>query len=181
VTAGIPSPRTDDEPMAFTADEFLRGTVASWLAFNALFAVSLAVMSLITPASGWGSPWAAVAMLAIYVVPISLLVSGVVTLLCCGAAWALGRRLRRTPSLLPHVIGYAVLGALIGLLVVGGYQLVVTQRLDLGGWFALLVLACSAAALPLGWSRAVRRARRADAGLIRPARVDPDAAAEDAL
>lgn len=38
-----PSPRTDAEPMAFTADEFLRGTVAAWLAFNLLFTGMLAI------------------------------------------------------------------------------------------------------------------------------------------
>jgi len=167
--------------MAFTSQEFLRGTVASWLAFNGLFAVTMAVLGAVTHDPAWGSLSGALALLLIYVVPISLVVSGIVTLLCCGAAWALGRRLRRTPSVLRHLIGYAGLGAVIGTVVIGGYQLVTLHAVDLTNWLALLVLACSAAALPLGWAWAVRRARRIDAGLIRTPRVDPDTAADDVV
>lgn len=166
--------------MAFTSDEFLGGTVASWLAFNALLAVALTVLGAVTHDPLWGSPSGKIAILLGYGVPISLFVSGVVTMLCCGAAWALGRRLRRTRSPVPHAIGYALLGAAIGGTVVIGFQLATAHALDLGNGWAVLVLACSAAALPLGWGWAVRRARRADAHLSRPASVDPDAADEDA-
>jgi steroid 5-alpha reductase family enzyme len=175
------SVRTWEEPMAFTSGEFLRGTVVSWLAFNLLFALALVVSETSTHDPVWGPLAGMLAVLLIYSVPIALVVSGIVTLLCCGAAWALGSRLRRTRSLAPHVIGYTVLGTVIGAVVVGGYQLVVVHTLDLGNWLALLVLICSAAALPLGWGWAVRHARRTDAGLIRPARADPDEAFEDSL
>lgn len=175
----IPSPRTASEPRAFTAGEFLHGTVASWLSFNLLFAIAVIVGEASTHDPALGPLAGMLAALLAYLVPVSLVVSGIVALLCCGAAWALGRALRRVGPPLPHLIGYAVLGCAIGAVVVALYQLVVAHALDFSGGLTMLVPACSAAALPLGWGWSVRSARRADAGLIRSSRVDPDATAED--
>lgn len=176
-----PSPRTADEPMAFTADEFLRGVLASWLAFNLLFVVALLVLEALTHDPVWGPFGAEVGILLLYVLPLSLLVSGVVALLCCAAARAIGSRLRRTRSALPHVAAYGLLGATIGTVVVGGFQLATAHALDLANWLSLLTIASSAGAPPLGWAWTVRRARRSDAGLLRARHIDPDATAEDAL
>ena len=173
------SPRTDAEPLAFTADEFLRGTVASWIAFNVLFGPTLAVIGSLTTAPGWGPSWSVTAIVLIYVVPIALVASGVVTLLCCGAAWLLGRVLRRRRAFALHAICFALLGAAIGTLVVVVYTLAVDAPMSLANPIAALAIACSAAALPLGWVWTVRRSMRVEAGRSKPPRIDPDAAFED--
>ena len=176
------SPRTDAEPMAFTADEFLRGTVAAWLWFNVLFAATLAFLALLSLAPEWGA-WGPsdVVMLLLFAVPVALIVSGMAALLCSGAAWALGRLLRRHRSLTLHAACYALLGAVVGALVVTVYLLAARAPWDLTNWFAVVVQACSAGAVALGWGWTVRRSRRLEARRERPARVDRDAAFEDAL
>lgn len=170
-----------DEPMAFTADDFLRGTAASWIAFNILFTVVLTTAATVTFNPLWGPMGASVFALLVWAVPIALVVSGVVTLLLCGAAWALGRLLRRQASVVVHVGAYALLGAAIGMIVVSGYQLITTCALDLGSWLALITIACSVAALPLGWAWAVVRARGHARRPPRSPRPDSDEAVEDAL
>lgn len=178
MSPGEPSPRTDAEPMAFTPDEFLRGAVAAWLAFNLLFDLLYAAMAIVTSDPRWGPLTATLGVLLIYAVPIALVVSGVVTLLLCGAAWWLGRLLRRHRRPAVHVIAFAMLGAAIGLLAVGTFELVTARSLDLGNGLALITIASSAAALPLGWAWTVRRSRRAEAGTAQASRPDLAEAAE---
>ncbi|WP_194411594.1 hypothetical protein [Microbacterium cremeum] len=167
--------------MAFTADEFLRGMVAAWLWFNVLFAAAFGILQALTQSPIWGSWWSGVFVVLLYAVPVALIVSGIVTLLCCGAAWALGRMLRRRRSLVLHAVCYALLGAAIGALVVTVYQLAVQSPWDPTHWLAVIVQACSAAAVALGWGWTVRHSIRVEAGRTRKARIDRDAAAEDAL
>ena len=176
-----PSPRTASEPMAFTVDEFLVGTVAAWLWLNALFAVVLAVWASVTISSSWGPWWAGPGIVLLYGVPVSIVVSGVVTLVVCGAGWGLGRLLRRRTSPLLHVASYALLGAAIGALVVGSALLLLDPPAGVASWLGAIILGCSAGALPLGWGWTVRRSRRTEAGRARAPRPDPDAAFEDAL
>lgn len=176
-----PSPRTDAEPMAFTADEFLRGVVAAWLWFNALFAPTLTIAVTFTQAPGWGPWWSQAVIVLVYAVPVALVASGVVTLLLCGSAWVLGRRLRRHRSFALHALCYTALGAAIGTLVVVAYTLVVRAPVDLTQPIAAITVGCSAAAVGLGWGSTVRRAIRIEAGHGRHrARRDVDADFEDA-
>lgn len=180
--AAYVSPRTADEPMAFTVDEFLRGTVAAWLWFNALFTVALGIGQAATQSDVWGPWWSGIVMILVWSVPIALIASGIVTLLCCGAAWWLGRALRRERSYLTHAACYAGLGWLIGAIVVGLWMALATHTVpDLLNWFALIVQACSAGAVALGWTWTVRHSLRVEAGKVRPRRIHPDALFEDSL
>lgn len=173
------SPRSDAEPMAFTADEFLRGAVAAWLWFNVLFGATLTIAQLLTQSTGWDS-WGSFVVVLMYAVPIALVVSGLVTLVCCGAAWGLGRLLRRHRSFVLHAACYAMLGAAIGVLVITVYVVAVQAPWDLTGWLAIIVQGCSAAAVPLGWGWTVLRSIRIEAGRAR-VRTRPDEAFEDGL
>ncbi|MEZ3161013.1 hypothetical protein AB1K54_10775 [Microbacterium sp. BWT-B31] len=176
-----PTPRTDAEPMAFTKDEFLLGTLASWLAFNLVFDTVLTGAAIATFNPLWGPLGASIVALVVYAVPIALVVSGIVALLLCSAAWWLGRLLRRVRSLLVHAVAYATLGTAIGVLVVGSFQLVVAGSLNLGNWLAQITLVGSAAALPLGWGWSVWRCRRIEAGKARAPRRGIDESFEDSL
>ena len=46
--AGTLSPRTPDQPMAFTRDEFVMGAVSSWLFFLGLLAVTEVVIAVVS-------------------------------------------------------------------------------------------------------------------------------------
>jgi len=167
--------------MAFTADEFLRGSVAAWRSFNVLFDVTFTAAITLTQAPGWGPWWSGFVIALMYAAPIALIASGLVTLLCCSAAWALGRLLRRHRSYALHAACFGLLGAAIGTLVVVVYALAVDTPISLDNPIATLAIGCSAGALPLGWGWTVRRSVRMESGRARAPRRDPDAAYEDAL
>ena len=176
-----PSPRTDAEPMAFTADEFLRGAVAAWLWFNLLFDPTLAVVSVMSQSPQWGPWWSGAAMMLLYGAPIAFVVSGLVTLLSCGAAWIVGRMLSRRRSLVLHSACYALLGAAIGTLVVVGYTVAIGASVGEMNPIAVIAIGSSAAAVPLGWGWTVRRSVRIEARRERRPSADVDAEYEDSL
>ena len=181
------SPRTPQEPMAFTPIEFGRGAVLAWCVFMALLLGALIVFALgdlvregihgdtVHVESSLG--------IALLVVVYAGFLGGAMGLVAMALgmpfAWLLGRSLRRVRRTVVHVLAYAAFGALAGSLAVGalhlsGAHLLGPLAISLGG---VLI------AVPTGWWFSARRALREDRGLITPQHpsLGPDEQAEDAL
>lgn len=162
--------------MAFTTGEFVRGAIAAWVSFNALF--GLAAMALA------GSPsWEAVGSIILVVLPISAIVSGVAAIVLGPLALLLARGLRRHRSVGVHIAAFAGFGAFVGAAVVTVYAAFADSAsfagLVLNPASGLIVGLC-ALAVPAGWLWAFgsrQRAARRKNGV----RIDPDATYEDSL
>lgn len=162
-----PSPRTANEPMAFTRTEFWRGATSAWL---------WSLVLLLAPWAVFLNYYAVIAV--VYVVPWS---AGA-TLAFAAPAYALGCALRRMPRMLVHLTAFAVLGAVVGAATTGVLFLVdPSLGQSMGPMVMTVNVVGSALAVTVGWWRTARRALRADARPAPAAPADPDAAAEDAL
>lgn len=152
--------------MAFTGSEFLGGAVSAWLWF------------LLLSAAAWTltlGPYVVVAV--IHIVPWSLAALAAFAT----PAYVLGRALRARTRVRTHLAAFGALGLLVGGSVTGVFFAVAGGFRGLDGMIEWLIVAVnvfgSAGAVMLGWWRAARRALRPNAA---PARIDPDALAEDA-
>lgn len=174
MSATLPSPRTPDEPMAFTRDEFWRGALAAWCAFMILLCVTLIVAGIQTSGLPWGPPLSMITLYLMFGVPIGGFVAAVVTVVVSPAAWALGRALRRTRRIVAHLLAYAAFGAAMGCTVVLLSVLLTSgdASYTLASPLAWLTPPLCALAVACGWAWTVRRSRRG-------ARPDADAAYED--
>lgn len=195
-TAGTLSPRTPDQPMAFTRDEFVMGAVSSWLFFLGLLTVTevaIAVVSdVMASVRGDSSGFSSLGLL-VPVLLISLLiaapVSGIATLLAAPAirrvAWRL--RARRSPWL--HAAVHAAFGAAVGALTIVVLQACfllwtgAVAPLPQFGGYCLIAAVLTSASTVLGRGVTARNARRWDSGRRTArrihARIDRDAAVED--
>jgi hypothetical protein len=160
------SVRTAAEPMAFTAGEFWRGALSAWLWFLGLSTLGFL-------------PWLFMALhiVLLYTVPWSI--AGM--LIGLAPAFGLGRALRRVASVPVHIVVFTVFGAALGV----GMTTIALAVMG-GGYggsavFWLVPIVASVAAVPLGWLRGSRDARRTAGGRVRHPSVDPDAAYEDSL
>ena len=190
------SPRTPDQPMAFTRDEFVMGAVSSWLFFLGLLAaaeVSVAVVSdVMGSLRGGPSGFSSVGLLG-PVLLISLLIaapiSGIAALLTAPVIRRLAWRLRTRRSPWLHVAAHAAIGAAVGALTIAVLQLCFLLWTDAAAplpqfaGYCLIAAPLTAASTVLGWAVTVRNARRWDSGRSTArrvqARIDRDAVVED--
>lgn len=195
MSATIPSPRTADEPMAFTRSEFWRGAMRAWGAFLVLLLTLEVVASVITDLTYRAQTGVA----HVYNLPLlpvlllmSLLVGGVISglslLIGIPIAYRVGRALRRERRMAVHLAVYSAFGFIFGALVGGASYFVALSgsaaSVGLPALYAGLIAGgLSAAAVAFGWwtiTRDVLRTHR-DVPRRRRPRVDPDAAYEDNL
>lgn len=158
-----PSPRTAEEPMAFTKLELLRGAVVAWGSFNLMLLIYALV-------PGWGyATWAIVTFF--YAVPITGLLGPLLALPSC----LVGHALRRTRPVLVHVLAQGAVGAMMtGVLLIP--IALGPNSADLAEPSAYTMLVSATVALPLGWAWAYCRARRSDAQVSRHPSVGPSLA-----
>lgn len=162
------SPRTPEEPMAFTRAEFGRGAWAAWFWYLAtLIPTSL----LSAPLMGWDSVFVGLSAL-IFVVPVSL----VALALLAPAALGIGHALRRIADVRVHVAAFTALGAVVGAIAMFPFALLFGFLTPYVGWFITLALP-AVFCVPLGWWHTARRALHG----VPTRHPDPDALVEDAL
>jgi len=153
--------RTAAFPMAFSRREFWRGVRASWLTAMLLLIIGLTIAAILDSGLPWGPPLSMIFIYLMYGVPIGGLVSGVVAVALSPAAWLLGRALSREGRVPVHLVAYASLGAVVGLLTLVTYLAIVGA--NVGYAFttpAPLVLAGgSAIAVVTGWIWTVRKSQ----------------------
>ncbi|WP_156138856.1 hypothetical protein [Microbacterium mangrovi] len=112
------SPRTADEPRAFTGDEFVRGAGIAYVLFQPIGALVFSV-GMILEVSPGAQPNVVGTIFGgalLWLVP-GLLVSGLVTLLGMPLAYLLGRRMRRVDRDWIHVLAFFGYGLAVGLAV----------------------------------------------------------------
>lgn len=167
------SPRTDLEPFAFTRTEFLAGAGRAWLWTTLLLIAAWAVLS--------GGLSLVVGSVMILVASIPAVVVG------APGAYALGRRLRRSPRVEKHLVLFVVYGAVVGALttmLVGPVVTGTSEGFSIVPLFALVNVPLSAISVASAWFVTMRKALRADAAGFGDGSVsarDVDAAVEDAL
>lgn len=190
MTGLVVSPRTAEEPMAFTRAELGRGAFLAWCTFMILL-LGFFVVVAIAAATGRllsGDPFNVLSELYISMAVIAYagLVGGSVGFVAMLAgtplAWLIGRALRRVRHIGIHLLSFTAFGALAGLGVAGIFSVVNLGALHLAPVLWLLPI-MTAIAVPTGWWLTVRRARREELGLVRPRRRtrDADMVTEDAV
>lgn len=108
------SPRTTSLPLAFTAEEFFRGVIVAWLAFNVLYllaSLGLSLFDSITAQRPILMLLQSVPLVMLYTVPVSAVVAFTYG---AGAAFILGGALRSSSALGRHRVAFLLLGALAG-------------------------------------------------------------------
>lgn len=165
------SPRTAEEPRAFTRTEFLRGTGRAWLWTTLLLVAAWTVVTRGT---------------VVLAVAIILPASAVALVLGIPGAYALGRRLRSSSRTGVHVAAFAGYGAVLGS-IMSALFVVLVSRDPGSAWLALAMLLINAPVTAIGlagaWLSTARQSLRADAAPdgAAPRARDADAAEEDAL
>lgn len=161
------SPRSPDEPYAFTRDEAVRGALWAWLTFMALmvstvgaFVLALAAPSAFSPSTGLlGAGYYALITLG-YTILIGGGVSLAATIVLAPLAVWVARRMRHSASLATHLTVFALFGAGIGVLAVVVYTLVTGGPYILTTPVPAITIAMTTASVVIGWLRASRHARR---------------------
>lgn len=161
------SPRTTEEPFAFTRGEVWSGAGWTWVAFNGLLLVAmgtaLAWSAVASPSTtGWGSRAGLLLVVEFWTAVIGGLVSFAVILVALPLAWVIARRMRRVRSVRVHLIVFAVLGAGIGMLALGVYA-ISSYDPAASFWNPILLpvtIAITTTSVVFGWLRASRIARR---------------------
>ncbi len=162
-----PSPRTADEPMAFTPDEVFTGVGMAWVVFVVIVLVVLTGGSLYgtLTAVGLGASDSSMWSTLLFVLIIGIVVGGgvslIVALLMLPLAWWISRLMRRVRFVGWHLAVYGAFGAAIGVLAVVVY--VVSWGYPPSGeyllnWFTLLVVFATTASVLIGWRWGARRA-----------------------
>ena len=171
----VPSPRTVEEPMAFTRDELIGGALRTWSLFVALF-VCFAVVPFV--GTSWDSIWF-VLFIGGYAGVVSAVIAAFAAVVLTPLIWIVGRALRREHRLAVHLVVYILIGGVVAAIAAAMAELIG------GGYPGLAVLAGVIAliAVPLGWWLTARTALRSDRGISprrrRHERVDVDARVED--
>lgn len=158
--------------MAFAREDFWRGAYAAWW----MYLVALAVISLALGATAGGYLLAVVLYAGLFGAPVAFVAMLVWSL----PAYGLGRALRRVASPVVHVAAFALLGGAVGAVTMSIFLALMGSGSIVDPMFAPFAFA-PILTVPLAWWRTWRRSLRADRGRLRPAPVDQDAAAEDAI
>lgn len=161
------SPRTDEEPFAFTRDELWSGAGWTWVAFTALLLVitgaAMLWSTLAEPATpGWGPRAGLLLVVQFWVLVIGGSVSFAVIIVALPLAMLVARGMRRIRSVRVHLTVFAALGASVGVLVLG---VGASGNVDPAGffWNPILLpatLSITTTSVAFGWLRASRQARR---------------------
>lgn len=160
------SPRTVDEPMAFTAEELVGGVLRG----AGIFAVAAPVLTIAAvfiffPESAPSSAAVVVMVWFVVVLPAALVAALVFT----PVARAVGWRLRRERRRWPHLLSYGALGACAAVvagaaagLVIGGLAGAPFAAIASTTSIAAIYAPVAAVSTSLGWYLRMRSALRAD-------------------
>lgn len=157
------TPRTKTAPMAFTRREFWRGVRASWCIFMIELTAVLIGMGIVQSGLPWGPPLSMVTLYLVVGLPVGGAVSAVVAALSSPLAWYLGRRLATTRTIAVHLAAFALLGALIGTVLIGTIALLsgaAATRYVFGWPFSGVVVGVCVAAVVGGWAWTAWRSHR---------------------
>lgn len=142
----VESPRTAEQPMAFTRSEFLRGARAAWLWFllfaTVAYVLVLGIYGLYAPI--WFVPWSFGALIA-----------------GSAPAYLLGCTLRSIGTVWVHLALFAAFGGVVGASTTWLALTVMEGALGAGVVWAVNI-AVSVVAVPLGWRSTQKRAFRRD-------------------
>ena len=189
----VPLPRTVDEPMAFTRDEFRRGTMRAWGMFLLLLLaaeVAATVVSDLTYVARTGVGHISNIAILPVVLLMSLLIGGVISglslLIGVPVAHRIAVALRKEARLAVHFAVYAGFGFAFGAVIGGTAYAVasasVTASLLSALFAALIAGVLSSAAVVFAWWTIARDALRGHRRTQRwRARTDPDAIYEDSV
>lgn len=110
-----PSPRTAEEPLAFTPLELTKGAMWTWLAFLVILELGLTVCAITIQVGMPSGAFLATGYMMVLVLGYATLYVGgiglLVTVALTPVAWMLGRMLRRQRSVPLHLLAYTALGA----------------------------------------------------------------------
>lgn len=159
------SPRTLEEPMAFTGREFLRGAIFAVLSFALLFPIATLLPSASETMSGGAPPqWKELFIYLLLTTGYSGLVASIFcALVGAPLAFLLGRRLRHQANTWLHRLAFMVLGLLSGAL--GAYVVALpfmSALNTLPGMFIPQTAIITAVTVCAGWEYARSRALRED-------------------
>lgn len=174
------SPRTADEPMAFTKAEFWHGVGCAWAGFLALLLAIEIVASIVSDLSysaQEGTQFLSSLSFLPTVLIVSLVVGGAVSglslLIGAPLAYRLAIALRRESRVFIHLIAFALFGGLFGFVIGSAvYALVFMSSstavqplavFSVGG----IAAAATSTAVAIAWAVAARRALRAERRHIR--------------
>lgn len=175
------SPRSAEEPLAFTPGELWRGAGFAWCSFMILLAggfLIAMVFDMILSTTGPEAEYIDVELMLtmnFFLFAMVLLVGGAcgIVVAAGGAlvAWFLGRGLRRIRPMTVHLLVYTALGAAVGALAVW------TMSFDEGAFWTVgpytwIIGVSAALAVPLGWWFSARLALRADRRAAAESAVD---------
>lgn len=178
------SPRSAEEPMAFTPGELWLGAGFAWCAFMILLGGGFLIAMVVEMVLSRTGPEAAyfdidfALTMNVLIFAAVLLVAGAVGLVAAAVgalvAWAIGRGLRRVRPMYVHLLVYAALGAAVGTLAVW------IMSLDEGafwtaGPYTWIIVVAATLAVPSGWWLSARLALRGDG---RAAAANPEIVAE---
>ncbi|MFE6255615.1 hypothetical protein [Agromyces sp. NPDC057865] len=165
---GVESPRSPEQPMAFSVGEFKGGVFRAWGWF---LLCSLPAFLFVPPALGWSGVYGNPVEPLLSTIPLALVVylpigfplvvlpwSIAAALLGSPFAYTLGMSLRRVQALWVHLAAFTVLGVGIG--VATAAIAVITELLPAPAMVGFVL--ASGIAVPLGWYRTVRRALEND-------------------
>ena len=175
------SPRTADEPMAFTLGELWRGGLYAWLFFLMALCLWILAPMAVAPGAYMSFDLGGLFILTFYILLFGGPISGFAFVLATPLAGALGTRLRRVRSRWIHLLTFAGYGALIGGTVGILYALVLGPSGENAFasilYFVAMSAGLTAVAAALGWLVTVQQAFRKDAKLAAEAAgaKDPEA------
>lgn len=159
------SPRTADEPMAFTPLDLAKGALWAWLAFMILLELGLMVFAIIAQASAPSGAFLATGYAIILMLGYSALYAGgigmVVTVVVTPVAWMLGRMLRRHKAIRLHLLAYTALGGMIAGLA-AGYLTAIGWNVAIAVQHPVVAIcfAATVISVPIGWWISARGALR---------------------
>ncbi|MGL3150643.1 hypothetical protein ACSS7Z_09785 [Microbacterium sp. A82] len=156
------SPRTVEEPMAFTDGEFRQGAFAAWISFMLLLVSMLIVTAVLNSGLPWGPPLAMITLYLMFGVPVGGAVSAVVTLIAAPILRLIARRLARSPRIIVHVAVYTAFGVLLGFVVLSAGVLITRGSFAyvFSTWFPAMVATMCALSVVSGWAWTARRHKR---------------------
>lgn len=150
-------------PMDFDRDDFWHGVLCAWGCFLCLLLLESLIALAVTVVLSGGSmsDISMSIMIMLYVLFFGALGSALAALAFSPAAWLVARWMRRVRSIRIHVLVYASLGAVIGMVmtgIVGWWFFSASVHDALSSPWAWALIVPSAVSVAAGWGRAAWRA-----------------------